>query len=82
MHIKGGETVSFETDETIERLNELEKMALTPNEKGDVNIALAVKIEELKVKFTQMKTEIETEKSCTLNVVVQNKRLKKLIDEM
>ncbi len=74
--------MSFETDETIERLNELEKMALTPNEKGDVNIALAVKIEELKVKFTQMKTEIETEKSCTLNVVVQNKRLKKLIDEM
>ena len=74
--------MSFSTDETIERLDELEKMALTPNEKGDINIALAVKIEELKAKFAQMKIEQESEKNFTLNVVVQTKRQKKLIDEI
>ncbi len=74
--------MSFSTDETIERLDELEKMALTPNEKGDINIALAVKIEELKAKFAQMKIESENEKNFTLNVIVQTKRQKKLIDEI
>lgn len=74
--------MSFSTDETIERLDELEKMALTPNEKGDINIALAVKIEELKAKFAQMKIESENEKKFTLNVIVQTKRQKKLIDEI
>ena len=74
--------MSFSTGETIERLDELEKMALTPNEKGDINIALAVKIEELKAKFAQMKIECENEKNFTLNVIVQTKRQKKLIDEI
>lgn len=74
--------MSFSTDETIERLDELEKMALTPNEKGGINIALAVKIEELKAKFAQMKIESENEKNFTLNVIVQTKRQKKLIDEI
>lgn len=69
-------------NDTIERLDELEKLALTPNEKGDINLALAVKIEELKAKFTQMKAEKENEKEFTLNVIVQNKRQKKLIDEI
>ena len=49
-------------------------MALTPNEKGDINIALAVKIEELKAKFAQMKIECENEKNFILNVIVQTKR--------
>ncbi|MCD8025036.1 MAG: hypothetical protein LUE64_05830 [Candidatus Gastranaerophilales bacterium] len=72
--------MSFDIKDTIERLNELEKLALMPNEKGEVNLALAVKIEELKAKFAQMK--IENENNCQLNVFVQNKRQKKLIDEI
>lgn len=81
-HTKGGETLQKEINDTIERLDELEKLALTPNEKGDINLALAVKIEELKAKFAQMKAEKENEKEFTLNVIVQNKRQKKLIDEI
>jgi len=74
--------MSFDIKDTIKRLDELEELALTPNEKGDVNLALAVKIEELKAKFAQIKNENEIEKNYTLTVVVQNKRQKKLIDEI
>ena len=74
--------MSFDVNETINKLEELEKMALTPNEKGDVNLALAVKIEELKAKFAQIKHENENEKNYNLTVVVKNKRLKKLVDEI
>ena len=51
--------MSFSTDETIERLDELEKMALTPNEKGDINIALAVKIEELKARVLALLNRVK-----------------------
>ena len=71
----------FDVNETIRKLDELEKLALTPNEKGDVNLSLAVKIEELKAKFAQLKVE-ENEKNYVLNIYVKNKRQKKLIDEI
>ncbi|MDO5437523.1 MAG: hypothetical protein Q4F80_04935 [bacterium] len=74
--------MSFDFTDTINKLDELEKLALTPNEKGDVNLALAVKIEELKAKFAQIKQENENEKNYILNVVVKNKTQKKLIDEI
>ncbi len=74
--------MSFDVSDTIKKLNELEKLALTPNEKGDVNLALAVKIEELKAKFAQNKFEDEKEKNYVINVVVKNKRQKKLLDEI
>lgn len=74
--------MSFDIKETIKKLDELEELALTPNEKGDINLALAVKIEELKAKFAQLKCESEDEKKYNLTVVVQNKRQKKLIDEI
>lgn len=74
--------MSFDLTDTINKLDELEKLALTPNEKGDVNLALAVKIEELKAKFAQIKQENENEKNYILNVVVKNKTQKKLIDEI
>lgn len=72
----------FDVNETIKKLDELETLALTPNEKGDVNLALAVKIEELKAKFAQMKFEDEVEKNYNLNVTVETKRLKKIVDEI
>ncbi len=75
--------MSFNINDTIKKLDELEILALTPNEKGDVNLALAVKIEELKAKFTQMESENDAgQKGYILNVYVQNKRQKKLIDEI
>ena len=74
--------MSFDITDTIKKLNELEQLALTPNEKGDVNLALAVKIEELKAKFAQLKSENENEKKYSLTVVVKNKHQKKLIDEI
>ena len=74
--------MSFNVDDTIKKLNELEILALTPNEKGDVNLALAVKIEELKAKFAQIKFEEDDKKKYNLEVVVQNKRQKKLVDEI
>ncbi len=74
--------MSFDVSDTIKKLNELEKLALTPNEKGDVNLALAVKIEELKAKFAQNKFEDEKEKNYVINVVFKNKRQKKLLDEI
>ena len=61
--------MSFDITETINKLDELEKIALTPNEKGDINLALAVKIEELKAKFAQVQTD-EINKNYTLNVFV------------
>ncbi len=72
----------FDLSETIQKLNELEKLAMSPNEKGDINLALAVKIEELKAKFAQMKFENEDEKKYVLNIYVKNQRQKKLIDEI
>ncbi len=60
----------------------MEELALSPNEKGDINLSLAIKIEELKAKLFQIKNDEEKEKECTLNVVVQNKRQKRLIDEI
>ena len=74
--------MSFDVQETIKKLDELEKLALIPNEKGDINLALAVKIEELKAKFAQMKQENEIENKYNLTVVVKNNRQKKLIDEI
>ncbi len=74
--------MSFDVGDTIKKLNELEVLALTPNEKGDVNLALAVKIEELKAKFAQIKFESENEKKYNLTVVVQNKRLKKIVEDI
>ncbi len=74
--------MSFDVQETIKKLDELEKLALIPNEKGDINLALAVKIEELKAKFAQMKQENESENKYNLTVVVKNNRQKKLIDEI
>lgn len=74
--------MSFDIKDTIKKLDELEELALTPNEKGDINLALAVKIEELKAKFAQFRNENDNEKNYTINVVVQNKRQKKLIDEI
>ena len=74
--------MSFNINETIKKLDELEKLAMTPNEKGDVNLALAVKIEELKAKFAQIKNEDELENIYTLKVYVKNQRQKKLIDEI
>lgn len=74
--------MSFDIKETIKKLDELEELALLPNEKGDINLALAVKIEELKAKFAQLKFENENEKNYNLTVIVQNKRQKKLIDEI
>lgn len=73
--------MSFDITETINKLDELEKIALTPNEKGDINLALAVKIEELKAKFAQVQTE-EINKNYTLNVFVLNKRQKEIIDKI
>lgn len=70
--------MSFDFTDTINKLDELEKLALTPNEKGGVNLALAVKIEELKAKFAQIKQENENEKNYILNVVVKNKTQKNL----
>ena len=64
--------MSFDITETINKLDELEKIALTPNEKGDMNLALAVKIEELKAKFAQVQTD-EINKNYTLNVFVLKK---------
>lgn len=77
----GDKNVSFNVREAIDKLNELEKLALTPNEKGDVNLALAVKIEELKAKFAQINLE-EEKKSYILNVIVQNKTLKEIVDRI
>ncbi len=73
--------MSFDITETINKLDELEKIALTPNEKGDINLALAVKIEELKAKFAQVQTD-EINKNYTLNVFVLNKRQKEIIDKI
>lgn len=77
----GDKNVSFNVREAIDKLNELEKLALTPNEKGDVNLALAVKIEELKAKFAQINLE-EEKKNYILNVIVQNKTLKEIVDRI
>ena len=74
--------MSFDIGETIKKLDELENLALMPNEKGEVNLALAVKIEELKEKFAQMKSENEKENNFRLEIFVLNKRHKKLIDEI
>ena len=74
--------MSFDIGETIKKLDELENLALMPNEKGEVNLALAVKIEELKAKFAQMKSENEKENNFRLEIFVLNKRHKKLIDEI
>ena len=74
--------MSFDIGETIKKLDELENLALMPNEKGEVNLALAVKIEELKAKFAQMKYENEKENNFRLEIFVLNKRHKKLIDEI
>lgn len=74
--------MSFDIGETIKKLDELENFALMPNEKGEVNLALAVKIEELKAKFAQMKSENEKENNFRLEIFVLNKRHKKLIDEI
>ena len=74
--------MSFDIGETIKKLDELENLALMPNEKGEVNLALAVKIEELKAKFAQMKSENEKENNFRLEIFVLKKRHKKLIDEI
>lgn len=74
--------MSFDIGETIKKLDELENLALMPNEKGEVNLALAVKIEELKAKFAQMKSENEKGNNFRLEIFVLNKRHKKLIDEI
>ena len=74
--------MSFDIGETIKKLDELENLALMPNEKGEVNLALAVKIEELKAKFAQMKSENEKENNFRLEIFVLNNRHKKLIDEI
>lgn len=74
--------MSFDIGKTIKKLDELENLALVPNEKGEVNLALAVKIEELKAKFAQMKSENEKENNFRLEIFVLNKRHKKLIDEI
>ncbi len=72
--------MSFDINDTIKKLDELEILAMTPNEKGDINLALAVKIEELKAKFAQMKMEDKSEDNYILKVFVKNKRQKKLVD--
>ena len=74
--------MSFNINETIKKLDELEKLALTPNEKNEINLSLAVKIEELKAKFAQMKYEIEKENNFHLEVFVLNRRQKKLVDDI
>lgn len=74
--------MSFNINETIKKLDELEKLALTPNEKNEINLSLAVKIEELKAKFAQMKSEIEKENNFYLEVFVLNRRQKKLVDDI
>ena len=58
--------MSFDIGETIKKLDELENLALMPNEKGEVNLALAVKIEELKAKFAEEKSENEKENNFRL----------------
>lgn len=82
LYFKGDKNMSFDVNDTIKKLDELEILALTPNEKGDINLALAVKIEELKAKFAQIKFEENNNKKYDLEVFVQNKRQKKLVDEI
>ena len=72
----------FDINETIKKLDELEQLALTPNEKGDINISLAVKIEELKAKFAQMRIDNDFENKYVLNVTVKNQHQKKIIEEI
>lgn len=75
--------MSEEVNQTIKKLEELENLALTPNEKGEINLSLAVKIEELKLKLLQTTSSSDSPSSNKpIEVFVQNKRQKKIVDEI